>query len=120
MWDSLGCFRDTSINITEPSSFVVNHQKNDVSCPNDSSGAIQLNLIGGVKPYQIAWFHNSIDSTQIGLTAGLYKYTVSDSNGCSQNDSIFINEAPQFNAQFQLDHVLQVYKNWLHKLQGAF
>ena len=106
VWDSLGCFRDTSINITEPSSFVVNHQKNDVNCPNDSSGAIQLNLIGGVKPYQIAWLHNSIDSTQIGLTAGLYKYTVSDSNGCSQNDSIFIHEAPQFNAQFQLDHVL--------------
>ena len=54
------------------------------SCPNDSTGSINLNISGGQAPYTYAWGHSGIDSNEVfDLPAGDYGVTITDAEGCS-------------------------------------
>ena len=56
--------------------------KNDIDCFGDSTGFIQLGIIGGTSPYNILW--DTGDSTAFidELKAGFYSVTITDTNGC--------------------------------------
>lgn len=54
-----------------------------VSCNSSADGTIQLQVTGGVQPYQYQWSNNSNGSHLQNLTAGTYAVSVSDNNGCS-------------------------------------
>ncbi len=60
-----------------------------VKCFGESTGEIELNLIGGVAPYKIVWSHNpTLNSlTASNLKAGTYSITVTDQLGCVQSFS---------------------------------
>jgi hypothetical protein len=62
--------RDTLVNIT------------GVDCKGDSTGAIQLNILGGAPPFDYAWSHGSTSLQQDMLPAGVYDLTVTDSDTC--------------------------------------
>lgn len=106
VWDSLGCYKDSSFVISEPPLFSQQLQKQDIVCPGDSSGVINLNLLGGVKPYVVQWNNGSNDSSLTGLSSGMYSFIVADSNNCILEDSILIYAPPQFAILDIIDHVL--------------
>lgn len=67
--------------------------KNDIDCNGDSTGFVQLGIIGGTLPYTTLWSHGDTSAFVSNLKAGNYSVTISDSLGCfNVIDDIIIDE----------------------------
>lgn len=90
--DAVGCSATASFNISQPAAAVqaVCTALNLASQPGAADGSAQVQISGGVAPYNILW---SPGGTQSGLAAGIfplnnlssgnYNVTVTDANGCT-------------------------------------
>ncbi len=58
---------------------------NDILCDEDATGAITVRGIGGVPPYSYSWSNDSTGATLSNLTAGIYSFTITDSDQVSVN-----------------------------------
>ncbi len=83
-----GCACSVSANITFQS---------DPICSGDCSGFAEVTLTGGVAPITYAWSTTPVQTTQTatGLCAGIYTVTVTDAAGCSDTETVIIND-PDF------------------------
>lgn len=54
----------------------------DNDCKGDSTGFIQLGVLGGTPPYDIKWSTGSTSNIINGLSAGNYSVTITDQNNC--------------------------------------
>jgi gliding motility-associated-like protein len=70
--------------------------KKDLTCPNDSTGAINLVVNGFKDPFQIIWNTNDTTTALNQVPKGVYKYIVTDNNGCKNIDSITIQSPDPF------------------------
>ncbi len=94
--DSKNCNDSVLINISQPlgplsiSSLV----KTDVSCNGDNDGDATVIVSGGTGNFSYLWNNpgQSTTSTVTGLSAGSYSVSISDSNNCSVDTSVFIAE----------------------------
>ncbi|WP_152969720.1 S-layer family protein, partial [Pedobacter sp. Hv1] len=104
--DANNCTTTQTVNITQPANpigVVVTSQP--VHCPGESNGIIDLtSLSGGTAPYTFAWTASNggvippgqaTNQNLTGLTQGNYSVTITDSNGCTGQFNIPVN---QFNA----------------------
>ena len=80
-----------------PDALVVSSTHINVSCANGSNGVVKINYEGGVSPYSINF--NGATSTPssspakfMNLSAGVYQWSLSDANGCSQSGVDTINQ----------------------------
>ena len=80
--DALRCQITTQIELEEPPSMDLNFQTNDVT--NNETGRVDLTVSGGTPPYAYAWSNSINTQNIIGLQAGNYAVTVTDSRGCTQ------------------------------------
>ncbi|WP_200978831.1 PKD domain-containing protein [Echinicola sp. 20G] len=83
------------LNVMVHQALVSNFEVTDVLCYGDNSGEIQLNVEGGVSPYQFEWSHDASlnQNLAINLAAGNYSVIVTDSEGCQvSHESIIINQ----------------------------
>lgn len=64
----------------------------DVSCYGTATGEIGLTTTGGVAPYTYDWNTGDITSAITNLGIGMYTFTVTDTNGCTMVDSVFIDQ----------------------------
>jgi large repetitive protein len=74
---------------------------NNISVNGGSDGEIDLTVTGGVTPFAIQWQDSSntnlVTTEDItGLKKGWYKVIVTDANGCSAKDSIYLKEPLPF------------------------
>ncbi len=93
--DANGCTKTDSITLLEPAALALTLVPTvyvnglNIRCFNDSSGVIITNITGGTLGYSFAWTGpNGFTSTNkdlIGVVAGQYCLTVTDTNGCSIN-----------------------------------
>jgi gliding motility-associated-like protein len=68
----------------------------DALCYSQSNGEATVNINGGTSPFSYAWNTTPAQLTQnaINLAAGSYIVTVTDDHGCTDVDSVTINEPP--------------------------
>jgi len=59
-----------------------------------------LNTNGGSAPFDFQWSNGATDSVVLGLTEGMYYVTLTDKNGCSYEDSVFVPSYPAAVADF--------------------
>ncbi|WP_170266206.1 M43 family zinc metalloprotease [Phaeocystidibacter marisrubri] len=72
----------SSLNATASASSASSYSTND--------GTASIHITGGASPYQILWSNGSVDTSLSNLTTGVYQVVVTDSNGCSASDLVYV------------------------------
>ncbi|MBT6745437.1 MAG: T9SS type A sorting domain-containing protein [Flavobacteriales bacterium] len=90
--DANGCIVNTSITLGQPSAISLTTASTDANCNGDSSGGAIVSVSGGTPAYMYMWNNGSTTSNAIGLVAGSYDVTVTDSNGCMEMISAIVGE----------------------------
>lgn len=98
--DSLGC-RDTFEIVTgELNNLqIVLDSLRNVSCNGGNNGFIEVKVNGNVGPVTFDWSNGSRSNQAVGLTAGVYTLSVTDSKGCNLVTSFTITEPLVFEAR---------------------
>lgn len=81
--DAKNCQISTSTTITQPTVLGQTAIITNVSCFNGNDGAIDVQVYGGITPYQYNWSSGQSTVNINTLNAASYTLTVTDDNGCS-------------------------------------
>ncbi|MFC2112261.1 PKD domain-containing protein [Bacteroidota bacterium] len=106
--DANGCTAQANLTLTEPpllqavATSANDYNGYDISCYGGTNGGIDLDTIGGVKPFTYMWtgplgFVSNAQNLS-GLRAGIYNITLRDANNCSAIDAITLTEPNQLAA----------------------
>ncbi|NNV54357.1 T9SS type B sorting domain-containing protein [Limnovirga soli] len=88
--DGNGCVSNSNAIVTASATITSTITGTATSCGNNN-GTIQLDVQGGLAPYQYQWTPGNVNSnTLTALAAGKYIVLITDQNGCTKNDSIDI------------------------------
>jgi len=92
--DSNGCIDTVHITITEPAALSTLMSTVNVNCHGDSTGNATVLTSGGTTPYNYSWNTTPTQNsfTAVNLSSGIYYVTVTDSNGCTINDTANITQ----------------------------
>lgn len=94
--DANGCSATLAITINEPTAVTATVSTVSTTCFNGTDGSASILPSGGIGAYSYLWNPgNHTSATTIGLSAGNYDLTVSDSRGCSYTTGVIINQPPQ-------------------------
>jgi hypothetical protein len=83
--DEIGCSSEATILVTTPNPISVS------TTIGQDGASINLQVSGGVSPYNYLWNDGAQTANREGLTSGVYTVTISDANGCTQVTSTTIN-----------------------------
>ncbi|MBL0343395.1 MAG: gliding motility-associated C-terminal domain-containing protein [Bacteroidetes bacterium] len=92
--DANGCSETQSGTITQPSAaLAITAGTNvNVACFGGNDGGIDISVNGGTAPYTYNWSNGSTSEDISNLASGTYSVTVTDANGCTQNQSVVISQ----------------------------
>lgn len=91
--DAHNCTVQDQITLTEPlDSLTFEYIVKDVLCNDGTDGSIFLTVAGGTSPYNYTWSNGDNQALNDTLTAGYYEFLVTDFNGCTITDSIFVDQ----------------------------
>ncbi len=104
--DAKGCSTAAGVTINQPLPlFVSIASYQNLNCYNDSSGAIDITVNGGVPPYNFNWTNGSSSEDIYGLHVGSYAVTVTDANGCQNGVSQTLTEPTQLSSSVSVTDV---------------
>ncbi len=91
--DDNGCTVKDSVIIEQPlAPLMIQHQKTDVLCFDQKTGAIDVTVSGGSPDYSYAWSNGATTADISDLAAGTYILLVTDVSGCIKRDTIEITQ----------------------------
>lgn len=94
--DAIGCTSKDTVNITEPNLLTsVIDSITHPTCYNSTNGIAYISASGGTTPYLYQWDGNAFNQTGAsasGLSDGQYVVLITDSNGCSTNQTVTLIE----------------------------
>lgn len=87
----------TSLSILEPLPIAISISSTNSECGGDGNGTASAVVSGGIPPYNYTWNNGATTSSVEGLTSGTYSLVVVDANGCSNSETITLenNAGPQ-------------------------
>ena len=91
--DSAGCTVDTAgVTISSPDPLTISYSIFPEQNPGSFSGIATAHVQGGTAPYTFLWNdpNQQTDSTATYLATGWYGLLVTDANGCTISDSVFV------------------------------
>ncbi|NNE55065.1 MAG: hypothetical protein HKN32_03520, partial [Flavobacteriales bacterium] len=113
--DVNGCVSDDTVTIVvgepgAPVSITVDNVSTypggtNVSCPDASDGSIDISIAGGIPGYFVQWVHQESGDTYftedlVGIPCGTYDVTVTDSNDCSESETVVLTCVPPITIDF--------------------
>jgi len=92
--DFNGCQVIVPYTISQPAQIIITPTITNSTC-GLSDGQVSTTTTGGISPYSYSWNTAPIQTTPtaFNLSAGAYTLTVTDSNSCSQNLTVNVNDA---------------------------
>ena len=92
--DSEGCALELLIPIDEPDPLETNLIVENVKCHGQPDGSINLQISGGVTPYNYSWSNGETTQDINTLLAGEYRLEVRDKNFCPAKDTAVLTQPP--------------------------
>lgn len=92
--DKNTCTEVVEFTINQPARIRVDKQIQNVSCYGYFDGKIEVEVTGGIEPYQILWSHGFTGLALDSLRSGTYTLRVIDANQCEHKEDIFLPEFP--------------------------
>jgi hypothetical protein len=77
----------------------------DVDCFGNTTGSINVTIVGGETPYDYVWSNGETTSSISNLSAGTYDLIVTDDNNCTYEEAIIVNEPDLLVATYVPTHV---------------
>jgi gliding motility-associated-like protein len=114
--DGTPCYISRTFIIIDPQVLVLGSTvTNATNCTNANSGTIDVNVSGGVPPFNYLWSNGATTEDLINIPAGNYSLVLTDANGCSRNQQfsvtrpspITLNVATQSDFNCQTKNVVQ-------------
>lgn len=98
--DALGCLAYVNTEITGPSELGLDSSRvEDVACYGDRTGLLFVRGSGGEPPYQYQWSDGATDTLRDGVAAGVYFLTLTDSLGCTYQDTFAVQQPDSLTAE---------------------
>lgn len=89
--DANNCQKDTTFNISNTGSILINAAVDSVSCNGANDGSIDLTITGGALPYLFTWINTPQTTEDVfNLAAGNYSVIVTDQAGCTATQSFSV------------------------------
>ena len=104
VFDNNGCSKTSSFNVYEPDSILQYNIATTLSCLNENTGNVSLNISGGVPPYNLDWLGE--DPLNIGV--GEYNVIVTDDADCVIENGYVVDTLPLPEPSFVIDSVVKV------------
>lgn len=96
--DANGCLFSENFAVGEADELTADITVGEVSCMGED-GTIEVEVEGGVEPYQISWTGpDGFSSTSFelsGLSEGDYEYELTDANGCTSQGTVHMDVLPE-------------------------
>jgi len=103
--DANGCMTDCSVYVTAQPELVCSVELvSSVVCSGESSGSAIVTPSGGNGNYSYLWDNGETTAMAVGLSAGVHRVTVTDSNGNTTSCSICITEPKELFCNVSLEH----------------
>lgn len=91
--DANGCTAQLSRTITQPAGALnVSSTVTNILCFGGNNGSINVTPNAGTPPYSYSWSNGNTAEDLMNLSAGTYTVTVTDANGCSLTNAIFVTQ----------------------------
>jgi gliding motility-associated-like protein len=106
--DSSGCYNNLTVTVTEPpvligTAFISsNYNGQAISFPGMNDGQATATVTGGIAPYTFLWNNGQTTAIASNLIAGTYTVTITDANGCTDIQTVTLNEPTGFISQVLL------------------
>lgn len=81
--DAVGCTRQQWVNVPAGPNYLQATSIITNAVCNNSNGAVNLTVTGGVSPYSYVWSNAATTQDVTGLTTGSYTVLITDAQGCS-------------------------------------
>ncbi len=105
--DANGCTTTSTGTVTQPSAaLAATAAVTDVLCNGNSTGTVNLTVMGGTSPYAFLWSNGATSEDLTAVEAGSYSVTVTDANNCTTTAVAVITEPEVLSATAGLTHVL--------------
>jgi hypothetical protein len=106
--DANDCSVSESVTLTEPTELLADVVAGSIDCFGESDATATVTATGGTPPYTYLWDDpaSQTTATAVGLSAGTYQVTVTDSQGCIVVESITIVEPAALELTIDSDDVL--------------
>lgn len=88
--DTVGCSRQDTYEITQPTVFASNPYTVPETCFGDCDGIAGITVSGGTEPHTTSWSTSLTTDTITNLCPGVYSAISIDANGCSTSENITI------------------------------
>jgi len=85
--DANGCVDSLTTLLADPIQLTA--EVNNLNCNTDTTGFVDLNVLGGIPPYQYLWSTGATTSMIGGLSEGNYEVTVTDSLGFTETGDFY-------------------------------
>lgn len=102
--DNAGCETIDSVTIEQPTEIIASHTATVISCFGGDDGEIDLSVSGGVPAYTYQWSNGETQADLTGLTANIYKVSITDSHNCLLVYDIPVSQADQIITSLENDH----------------
>lgn len=102
--DANGCIVEGAFTLDEPEELVISASA-VVDEADGNDGFIEIEVAGGTPPYSYEWSNGSTSQDIGGLAGGTYTVIITDANGCTFEESFFVDSSVRIEEILLLDDV---------------